>query len=334
MRICVLGAGSWGTALALLAARAGHRVRIWDLDPRPLGQIRDHAENRLYLAGFPLPEAVQPAATVAEALRGAGLVLLVVPSHGTRKVAADVAPHVADGTILVSCAKGIENDTLSTMDEALRETLPERLHPALSYLSGPSFAREVAAAQPTAVIVAAARVATAEAVQKALSTDDFRIYTGTDVVGVELGGAVKNVIAIAAGAADGLGFGHNTRAALVTRGIAEVSRLAVARGADPLTLAGLAGMGDLVLTCTGDLSRNRTVGMELGRGRGLDEILAGMHMVAEGVRTALSVHDLAARSGVEMPICEVVYRMLYEGLAPRRAVAELMGRRLRPEQDG
>ncbi len=334
MQIAVLGAGSWGTALAMLAARAGHQVRIWDIDPRPLELVREHRENRRYLPGFPVPEAVQPADTLEEVLAGAELVLLVVPSHGMRQVATDAAVHLRAGTPLVSCAKGIENDTLCTMEEALQATLPEALHGGLAFLSGPSFAKEVAATLPTAVVVAARDETVASAVQQALSTEDFRIYTATDVVGVELGGAVKNVIAIAAGAADGLGFGHNTRAALITRGIAEENRLAVARGGDPRTLAGLAGMGDLVLTCTGDLSRNRTVGLELGRGRTLDEILAGMRMVAEGVRTTRSVHDLAAKTGVEMPITDVVHRMLYEDLPPPEAVAALMGRRLRPEQDG
>lgn len=333
MEVTVLGAGSWGTALALLAARAGHVVRLWGHDPERVAALALARQNQRYLPGVPLPETVQPVADLADALVGAELVMLVVPSHGMRAVVRRAAAHMAANAPIVSCSKGIENDSLSTMDEVLRQELPGSFHPFLAFLSGPSFAKEVADRLPTAVVVAAHDASVAQRVQKALSGDELRIYTSEDVVGVEVGGAVKNVIAIGAGTADGLGFGHNTRAALITRGVAEMSRLAVARGADPLTLAGLAGMGDLVLTCTGDLSRNRSVGLELGRGRPLDEILAGMNMVAEGVRTTRSVHALAAKAEIEMPICRAVYGLLYEGVSPREAVASLMRRPLRAEAD-
>ena len=333
MEVTVLGAGSWGTALALLAARAGHGVRLWGHDPKRVADLASARENVAYLPGVTLPETLEPVADLPDALLGTDLALLVVPSHGMRAVVREAAPHMPSHAPLVSCSKGIENGTLCTMDEVLRQELPAHFHPWLSCLSGPSFAREVADRLPTAVVVASADPAVGQRVQRALSGDDFRIYTSADVVGVEVGGAVKNVIAIAAGAADGLGFGHNTRAALITRGVAEMSRLAMARGADPLTLAGLAGMGDLVLTCTGDLSRNRSVGMELGRGRPLGEILGGMSMVAEGVRTTRSVFELAARTGIEMPICRAVYGLLYEGVAPREAMASLMRRPLRAEAD-
>jgi len=334
VQIAVVGAGSWGTALAMLSSRAGHQVRLWGHDPARVDALARDRENRAYLPGFPLDPAIRPTHSLSSALDGAGLVLLVVPSHVMRAVSEEAAPHVATDATVISCAKGIENESLSTMDEVLVTTLPAVAERgALAYLSGPSFAKEVASCLPTAVVVAARREEVAKGVQQALSTGDLRIYTSSDVVGVEVGGAVKNVIAIAAGAADGLGCGHNTRAALITRGIAEMSRLAVGRGADPLTLAGLAGMGDLVLTCTGDLSRNRGVGQALGRGRDLDSVLGDMTMVAEGVRTTRSVHDLAAREGVEMPICEAVYRILYEGLSPADAVASLMRRRLRSEQE-
>ncbi len=333
MEVTVLGAGSWGTALALLAARAGHLVRLWGHEPERVAELVAARENARYLPGVPLPETIEPVSDLADALLDAELVLLVVPSHGMRAVVRQAAAHMPARAPLVSCSKGIENETLCTMDEVLKQELPAHLHHWLACLSGPSFATEVAQRLPTAVVIAATDPTVAERVQKALSGDDLRIYTSADVVGVEVGGAVKNVIAIAAGVADGLGFGHNTRAALITRGVAEMSRLAVARGADPLTLAGLAGMGDLVLTCTGDLSRNRSVGIELGRGRPLDEILAGMSMVAEGVRTTRSVFELAAQAGIEMPIFRAVYGLLYEGVSPREAMAALMRRPLRAEAD-
>ena len=333
MEVTVLGAGSWGTALALLAARAGHRVRLWGHRPDQVERLRVEGENAVYLPGSPLSAGVSPTSDLERSLAGSDLVLLVTPSHGMRAVVRRARPHLREGVPLVSCSKGIENDTLATMDEVLRQELPEALHRWIACLSGPSFAKEVAARAPTAVVVAARDEGVAEATQRALSGDDFRIYTTQDVVGVEVGGAVKNVIALGAGAADGLGFGHNTRAALITRGVAEMSRLAVARGANPLTLAGLAGMGDLVLTCTGDLSRNRSVGLALGRGDSLDTILGGMTMVAEGVKTTRSVYALSKLAGVEMPICRAVYGLLYEGVSPRQAVMSLMRRPLRPEAD-
>jgi glycerol-3-phosphate dehydrogenase (NAD(P)+) len=256
------------------------------------------------------------------------MVVAVVPSHAMRDVARAVRSALTPGTILVSAAKGIEEGTLSTMAGVLAAEAPEA---RTAFLSGPSFAREVARGLPTAVVVASREAEVARAAQEAFATDRFRVYTSDDVTGVEFGGALKNVIAIAAGCAEGLGFGHNTRAALITRGLAEIARLAARFGANLLTLAGLAGMGDLVLTCTGDLSRNRRVGLELGKGRNLAEVLAEMHEVAEGVRTARSARDLARRTGVEMPITEQVHAVLYEDKPARVAVAELMGRELKRE---
>jgi glycerol-3-phosphate dehydrogenase (NAD(P)+) len=267
-------------------------------------------------------------ATVAAAK---DLLLLVPPSQVMRRVVQEAAPHIAPGTLVVSAAKGIENQTLQLMSEVLAETLPKGLTERQAFLSGPSFAREVAAGMPTAVVAAATDPAVARAVQETFSTTAFRVYTNDDVVGVELGGALKNVIALAAGVSDGLGFGHNTRAALITRGLAEMTRVGLALGAQSSTFAGLAGMGDLVLTCTGDLSRNRTVGMELGRGRTLEEILAGMTMVAEGVKTTLSAFHLAEKLRVEVPITDQMYRILYTNKDPRRAVTDLMLRDLKPE---
>jgi glycerol-3-phosphate dehydrogenase (NAD(P)+) len=248
-----------------------------------------------------------------------------------RSVVRQAAAHIEPGTLLVSAAKGIENDTLLPMSEVLLEVLPAAVAEGLAFLSGPSFAREVAAGMPTAVVAAASREKVARRVQEVFSTETFRVYTNDDIIGVELGGALKNVIAVAAGVSDGLGFGYNTRAALITRGLAEMTRLGTAMGANPATFAGLAGMGDLVLTCTGDLSRNRTVGMELGRGRKLEEILGGMKMVAEGVKTTLSAYQLARKLGVEAPIIEQMYLILYEGKEARQAVADLMLRELKPE---
>ena len=338
----VIGSGSWGTALADVLAQRGP-VRLWTRDPELARGVNERRHNPRYQSRFVLSEHLSATTSLEEALEGAELVTLVVPSHVMGEVAAGLGPLLerargerrAQGAelTLVSASKGIENSSLHTMDEVLRAALPAALHSRLTFLSGPSFAQETLERQATAVTVAAHDPAAARAAQERFNTSYFRIYTTDDVVGVELGGALKNVIAIASGVADGLGLGHNARAALITRGVAEISRLAVQMGANPLTLAGLAGMGDLILTCTGGLSRNRFVGVELGKGRALDEILAGMGEVAEGVKTARSAHMLARREGVDMPITAEVYAMLYEGKPPRAVLRDLMGRDQRHERD-
>ncbi|RME19841.1 MAG: NAD(P)-dependent glycerol-3-phosphate dehydrogenase [Deltaproteobacteria bacterium] len=330
LRVGVIGAGAWGTALAQLMADNGARVNLWAYETEVVEQING-GENETYLPGIELSRNIRASGELAEVLKDRQLVLLVVPSHVMRQVIRRAAMHLPRAVPIVSASKGIENDTLCTMSEVLEQELDIAYHPMLAFLSGPSFAREVAARHPTAVSVAARFEKVATEVQRMMSGPYFRVYTTTDVTGVELGGALKNVIAIAAGAAVGLGFGANSQAALVTRGLAEITRLAVKMGANPLTLSGLSGMGDLVLTCYGGLSRNRTVGQKLGEGRKIDDILGGMKQVAEGVRTAKSVHQLAEREGVEMPICNSVYRMLYESLPPRQAVVELMSRKLKRE---
>jgi len=333
MNIGVIGAGSWGTTLADLLAKKGYAVTLWAYEHDLVERLAATRQNDLYLPGFTLAPGLAFTSDLTVAVAGRDLLLLVPPSQVMRQVVSQVAEHIAPGTLIVSASKGIENDTLQLMSEVLYEVLPGTLAAGLVFLSGPSFAREVASGMPTAVVAASAREEAARRVQEIFSTDAFRVYTNDDVVGVELGGSLKNVIAVAAGVSDGLGFGYNTRAALITRGLAEMTRLGVALGADAATFAGLAGMGDLVLTCTGDLSRNRSVGMELGRGRKLEEILGGMKMVAEGVKTTLSAYQLASRLGVEVPITEQVYRILYEGKDPRRAVGDLMLRGLKHEQD-
>lgn len=331
MRSAVIGGGSWGTALAKVLCDKGP-VRLWARSAEVVEGINREHRNVRYQSDLTLPEGLTATGALDEALDGAELVCVVVPSHALRDVMTRAAPHMAPGVPIVSASKGIENETLQTMEEVLTDVLPRALWADLAFLSGPSFARETLQELATAVTVAARFHGVAAAVQAAFSTPYFRCYTTEDVTGVELGGALKNVVAIAAGAAAGLGLGHNSRSALLTRGLAEITRLAVARGANPLTLSGLAGMGDLVLTCTGELSRNRHVGFELGRGRSLDEILGGMNQVAEGVRTAKSAYRLGVREGVEMPITAAVYAVLYQGKSPKLAVAELMGRDLKRER--
>ncbi len=326
MEIAVIGAGSWGTALAKTLADHGHAVSLWGRRPEQVASINLAHENATYLSGAKLSPSLVATADLGEAVWGKLLVLSVVPSHTVRTVIAQAAPSMHPDAVIVSASKGIENGTLQTMDEVLKEVLPGRLGTRLVFLSGPSFAREVGAGLPTAVVVASRSRESAELVRNAFHSDLFRVYTSDDVPGVEVGGALKNVMAIAAGIGDGLGFGHNARAALITRGLAEIARLAVRKGANPLTLAGLAGMGDLVLTCTGDLSRNRTVGIELGRGRSLPEILAGMKQVAEGVKTTQSARDLGQRLGVEMPITDMVWSILYQGTSAAEAVVQLIQR--------
>ena len=331
MRAAVIGGGSWGTALASLLGVNGWDVVVWSYERDVAVALGERHENPKYLPGITLPQSVRGTADLAEALAGAELVVAANPSHVTREVMMRAAPLLPRATPIVSATKGIEEGSLLTMNEVLEEVLPPELHPYLAYLSGPSFAKETAKRMPTAVVVAATWERIARQVQRVFSNDFFRVYTSNDVVGVELGGSLKNVCAIAAGIADGMGFGHNTRAAIITRGLAELVRLAVKKGANPITLSGLAGMGDLVLTCTGDLSRNRTVGLGLGRGHSLPEVLAGMTQVAEGVRTARSAHELANKLQVEMPLHSAVYRVLHEGLGVRDAMSQLLSRELKSE---
>jgi glycerol-3-phosphate dehydrogenase (NAD(P)+) len=333
MKIGVIGAGSWGTTLANVLAKKGFAVTLWVYEQDLAARLPETRINDLYLDGITLSPNLSYTNDLAEAVKGRQVLVLVSPSQVMRPVLKQLKPHLADDCLLISAAKGIENDTLLTMSEVLQELLGTEVKQRSAFLSGPSFAREVAAEQPTAVAVAADDLAVASRVQELFSTEYFRVYTNQDVVGVEIGGAMKNVIALAAGVSDGLGFNHNARAALITRGLAEITRLGEALGAQEATFSGLAGMGDLVLTCTGDLSRNRSVGIELGRGRKLDEILNQMRMVAEGVKTTLSAYQLASKLGVAMPITEQMYMILYEEKDPKQAVADLMNRALSSEDE-
>lgn len=333
MKATVIGGGSWGTALASVLAQKDD-VCIWAREPEVVSGINTEHRNPVYQSAYTLPERITASTDLVGSIEGAEMIVMVVPSHVTRLIAGQLAPHIKPGTLVVCASKGIENDSLETMEEVLSATLPRANRGDLAFLSGPSFAAETIQQMATAVTIAARYHDVAEQVQRRFSTPYFRCYTTEDVTGVELGGALKNVIAIAAGAADGLGLGYNSTAALLTRGLAEISRLAVNRGANPLTLSGLAGMGDLVLTCTGSLSRNRRVGTMLGKGQTIEEILASMNEVAEGVKTARSVYELAAKEGVEMPISEQVYLMIYEGKPAGQALTDLMSRRLRREREG
>ncbi|OIP42934.1 MAG: glycerol-3-phosphate dehydrogenase [Deltaproteobacteria bacterium CG2_30_63_29] len=333
MKIGVIGGGSWGTALAKLVADQGHKTTIWCHSPNRAAEINEYHENKTYLPGAKLPETLSATNELAQACADASLIISVVPSHTLRKVMGAAAQYIPFGVPILSATKGIENDSLMTMSEVIEDVLPVHCHPYIAYLGGPSFAKEVAARLPTAVVVAAHSEKLARNVQEIISADFFRVYTSIDVVGVEFGGALKNVIAIAAGAADGMGLGTNSRAGMVTRGLAEISRLAVRRGANPLTLSGLSGMGDLVLTCYGALSRNRTVGYKLGTGMKLADILAEMKMVAEGVKTAKSAHDLAKKLNCETPITDQVYEVLYHDKSAVEAVTDLMSRDLKRERE-
>jgi len=330
-KIGVAGAGSWGTALANLLGNQGFKIDLWVFEKEIRDQILVERENKVFLPGVRLSENLFPTNELRQAAAGKDVLLVVVPSHFMRETARGIRPHLSEKTIIVSASKGIENQSHLTMSGILREVLKERPRGRFAVLSGPSFAREVALNVPTAVTLASESPETAMFLQHMFATPFFRVYTCDDIIGVELGGAVKNVIAIAAGIVDGLGLGLNTRAALITRGLAEINRLALALGAKPTTLAGLSGVGDLILTCTGDLSRNHGVGKKIGQGNRLSDILAGSKMVAEGVRTAKSVYDLSKDLGVEMPICHEVYRILYEDLSPTEALYKLMTRDLKEE---
>jgi glycerol-3-phosphate dehydrogenase (NAD(P)+) len=331
VRVGVIGGGSWGTALARLLAELNHEVYLWFHDPAVERQAASQRENVVYLPGFPLPEQLRTTTSMEEAVKGTELLVAVSPSHVMREVMTAAVPHIHPSALIVSASKGIEARSLLRMTQVLTEVFGNEASPRIGTLSGPSFAREVAAGMPTAVTVAAPDKRHVEAMQRVISAPTFRIYSSTDVIGVELGGAAKNVVAIAAGVSDGLGFGHSTRAALITRGAAEVARLAAKLGGDPRTASGLSGMGDLVLTCTGDLSRNRTVGLRLGKGETLAAIRAEMRMVAEGVNNSVTVSALAHKASVEMPITEQIRQLLHEGKLARQVVGDLMSRPSKPE---
>ncbi|TVP42215.1 MAG: NAD(P)-dependent glycerol-3-phosphate dehydrogenase [Gemmatimonadales bacterium] len=331
MKAAVVGAGSWGTALALLLHGRGIETMLWSHDQEIPRTVRESGENP-YLPGVSIPDGLEVTDTLSRAVAGAELVLSVSPSQFVGDVMARAAPSLREDALVISASKGIEMKTLRRMDEVLSSVLPASVMEHFCVLSGPSFAAEVALGVPTAVVVASHSRDARIRAQEAFSTERFRVYTSPDVVGVELGGAVKNVIALAAGVVAGLGFGYNTQAALLTRGLAEITRLGVALGAEPETFSGLAGMGDLVLTCTGELSRNRSVGVRLGQGESLRQILADMRAVAEGVRTTAGVHALAERHGVEMPIVQQVNELLEGRTTPEEAVQTLMMRGPKPEQ--
>ena len=330
--VAVLGAGSFGTCLAMLCART-HDVTLWARRPEVADAIERERRNPHYLSDLRLPDRVRATADLGEALEDREIVICAVPSHGVRDVMQRAAKALRPDGIVVSTVKGIELGSWKRMDEVLTDVLDAEMHPRLVFLSGPSFAREIADGRPTAVTLACAVEGFAISVQQSISTPTFRCYTSRDVIGAEIGGALKNVIAIAVGICDGLGLGQNARAGLMTRGLREITRLGTHLGADPLTFLGLAGMGDLVLTCTGDLSRNRKVGLELAAGRSLDEIVGGMHGVAEGVRTTRAACALARQHDVEMPISEGVRQVLDGELSPEEAVEQLMTRQLRSENE-
>jgi glycerol-3-phosphate dehydrogenase (NAD(P)+) len=332
-RIAIIGAGSWGTALAVVAARAGHDVRLWSRDAEVVTSIKKHRINPRYLTSTHIPDSVSATNDIGESLREATLVLLATPSHAARELLGVMSGSFQKSSIIISVAKGIEIDTGKRISEVVNEVLGEEFAARFVCLSGPSFAKEVIENHPTAIVAASHNEEAARMVQAELSFENLRIYTNTDVVGTEFGGSLKNVIAIAAGMTSGLGYGSNSLAALITRGLAEITRLAISQGGQLETLMGLAGLGDLVLTCTGTLSRNRFVGEELGKGRALEEITSRLNEVAEGIRTTRAVKRLAERAGIEMPITNEVDAVLYGGKSARDAVSELMSRPLRREMN-
>jgi glycerol-3-phosphate dehydrogenase (NAD(P)+) len=335
-RIAVIGAGAWGTALAIALARKGsHRIKLWAYEKDVVESIRTTHVNEPFLSGCRLPESIEATQSLADAIAGADVVLSVMPSHHARRVWSQMKPFLHPETLLVSATKGIENDSLLRMTEVITDVLTHgegSFHPRLCAISGPTFAREVAKGFPTTISVASADSDLSAQVQETFSDANFRLYRNEDVIGLELGGSVKNVIAIAAGVVDGIGYGHNTVAGLITRGLAEMTRLAVACGGRAETMSGLSGLGDLVLTCTGGLSRNRSVGVELGRGRKLESIIADMRgMVAEGVLTTNAAVGLARKVGVEMPIIDQMHAVLQQGKDPSDAIHDLMNRPLTQE---
>ncbi|MCD4777942.1 MAG: NAD(P)-dependent glycerol-3-phosphate dehydrogenase [Desulfobacterales bacterium] len=331
--IGVVGAGSWGTAIANHLGLKGFKVDLWVFEKEVKDQIEKYRENKIFLPGFTLSSNIFPSNDLSSVASDKDLLIIVVPSHLMREMAGKITGLISKDTIIVSASKGIENKTHLTMSGVLKEALPEISDDKIAVISGPSFAKEVANKVPTLVTVASKDKNVSKYVQHVFSTEFFRAYTTDDLIGVELGGSVKNVIAIAAGIIDGLDFGLNTRAALITRGLAEMRRLGLKLGASAHTFSGLAGIGDLILTCTGDLSRNYTVGKKIGEGNKLNEILSEMRMVAEGVKTAKSIYNLSRKIGVEMPICQEIYHILYNDVLPEEAARRLMSRDLKQEMD-
>ncbi len=330
-KIGVIGAGAWGTTLAILLADKGHDVTLWVYEKELAEEMARTRENRVYLPGFTLPASMKVTSSIEPAVKGKTAVLSVAPSHTVRSVAARFAPFLSDTAIIISASKGIEIETLMPLSEVFKDILPKQFHNRLCFLSGPSFAKEVAQKMPTAITLASYDPDIGKHAQNILSTPYFRVYTNPDVMGVELAGSLKNVVAIAAGVLEGMGYGYNTVTALLTRALAEMARLGVAMGASPITFSGLAGMGDLVLTCMGGLSRNRALGTRLGKGEKLDDILKSTKTVAEGVKTAKAARELANKYHVEMPVVEEVYQLLYEDKDPKQAVKDLMTRELKEE---
>ena len=333
-RIGVVGAGSWGTALAKLLADKGFPLDLWVFEPEVKEQIEQERENKIFLPGFELPNNLVPFNDLETVVKNKELVLVVVPSHCMRNVSLEMKAFISPDTIVVTASKGIENVSHQTMTDILSENIDFIPEENFAVLSGPSFAKEVAAKVPTVVAVASKNRGVAEYVQAVFSCPTFRVYVNDDPVGTQIGGAVKNVVAIAAGICDGMKMGLNPRAALITRGLTEMNRLGSKMGADPLTLSGLAGVGDLLLTCTGDLSRNYTVGKQIGQEKKLDDIISEMRMVAEGVKTTRSVYNLSKKLGVDLPICNEVYAVLFEDRPVAQTVARLMNRSLKHELDG
>ena len=329
--LAIIGAGSWGTALAMVLAPRFARVRLWVYEPDLAARMSASRENDVYLPGFQVADHVEVVNDLPTALEDADVVLSVMPSHLVRRLYQEMLPYLHESMLFVSATKGLENGSLLRTSEVIRQVLSTKLRPQVAVISGPTFAREVARFEPTALVVASSNPGVADRVQAAFSGPTFRLYTSQDTIGVEIGGSIKNVVAIGAGVLHGMGLGHNPMAALITRGLAEMTRLAVAMGGQPLTLAGLAGLGDLVLTCNGELSRNRTVGVELARGRKLEEIVGSMKMVAEGIKTTNAAVDLAKRYAVEMPISEQMFQVINFGVSPRDAIQRLMERSLKGE---
>jgi len=333
-KVAVIGAGSWGTAIAMVLSGKRVPTVLWGHNKEHQAALAKDRENKKYLPGFTFPPTLEVTSDLQEAVAGSNVICMVVPSHGYRTVFEELQPFLADKVSIVSAVKGIENKTLMTMTQVMEDVLDtgqNKKHVTLSVLSGPSFAKEVAQGLPTLVTIGCSQIEDAQSLQNIFATKLFRVYAAQDMIGLEISAALKNIVAIAAGISDGLGYGLNSRAALITRGLAEITRMGVAMGADPVTFSGLSGLGDLVLTCTGDLSRNRSVGLKLGAGKKLPQVLEEMQMVAEGVKTTKSVHGLMQKMGVDMPILEQVYQVLYKNKDCSKAVTDLLTREFKVE---